>query len=182
MTMSAGTELDMKDARTRGEAAEVYEMRRAGKSIAYILDNTEYTSTYDVVQALKTYHAEQSLLTFEGRNEQTELEIARIDAVQDKAWEIMEKEQWKYDKEGNALEVDYDINLKAAKTVLECVKLRSQLLQLTETDISQASAAVLIVGGREADYVQNLINNIPEHSRPKDTGQVLLELTAHPTD
>lgn len=175
-------QLDMTDARTRSEAAEVYEMRRIGRSIGYILDHTDYQSVPEIIQALKAYNAELAVATTEGRSSQVQMELDRIDAVQAEMWDVMETEVWKYDKEGNALERDYDMKVKAAKVVLDCIKQRAALLGLTETDVTQAQAAVLIVGKSQGDYMMGLINAIPAHARPKDTDEVILQLEANPAD
>lgn len=170
------------DGRRKAEAAEVYAMRAKGHSIGYILDHTDFESTTDVIQAIKAHNAEMTMATSEARADQVQMELDRIDAVQAQMWEVMESEQWKYDKEGNVLERDYDVTIKAAKAVLDCIKQRGALLQLTETDINQAQAAVLIVGKSQGDYIRDLVNAIPVHSRPKDTDEQLLKLQVNPAD
>ncbi len=131
-------------------------MRKSGKSFGYIIDNTSFTDAVEVARAIKAYGIELSQQAELDRQAAIDMELARLDALQDEAWQIMETETWKYNKDGDAIERDYSERLKAIETVLKIMKQRAELLGLNTIDPTEGAKTIVLIQGEQRDYVNRL--------------------------
>lgn len=141
---------------TSDDAKIAFDLRQRGRSFAYIIDHTDFVDSYEVASAIKAYQIEMAGGSEIKRQEQIELEVARIDTLMSEMWDIMDEEQWSYNKEGDAIDRIYTDKINAAKVILSCIKQRAELLSLTEIDAIAGAAQVLVVQGKTADYVGTL--------------------------
>lgn len=128
-------------------------MRRRGRSFAYIIDHTSYTDSYEVAHAIKAYQIEMAGGQEIKRQEAIELEVERLDHLMAEMWDIMEQEQWSYNKDGDAIDRIFTDKINAAKVIIAIIKQRAELLGLTEIDAIEGAAKVLVVQGQTAEYV-----------------------------
>lgn len=152
---------------TSDDVKKAYDWRRRGRSLGWIMDHTEFTSVYEVAMAVKAAQIEEHGQGEIERQDAITLELARLDALQAEAEEIITSEIWIYNKDGDAIDHDYDMKLKAINTVLKISKQRVELLQLNQIDASAATATVLLVQGQTADYVASLKEIVQSDSTHK---------------
>lgn len=143
------------------ETVKAYEMRGEGRSLVYIRNNTKFKTVPDVIAALKEYGREVKFTHFDDDEYHRQTEIDRIDTLQAKMWDIMNETHELHDEEETIVGNSNKEIIDAAKVILTCIKQRSELMGLLKTDMTQANAAVLIIGGKEADYIKGLQAAIP---------------------
>lgn len=141
---------------TSDDAKTAYDLRRRGRSFGYILDHTSYENAYEVAHAIKAYQIEMAGDSEIHRQEAIELEVARLDHLMAEMWDIMEQEQWTYNKDGDAIDRIFTDKINAAKVIISIIKQRAEILGLNEIDAIEGAAKVLVVQGQTADYVGTL--------------------------
>lgn len=120
--------------------AEAFQLRLQGLSHSEIAHTGElgYTDAQSVGKAIKTrLDREARMIPEQTRESLIALELARLDYVQAKHW----------DGVGS--------NKDDSATVLNCIKLRIQLMQLDAADIS-AGQTVLVIQGDKDEYIDLL--------------------------
>ena len=119
---------------------QAYQMKLAGKSLSEIADELRYSSIGDVVQAIRwRLDVDVSSMTSEERQSILALEIARLDALQEGLW----------------LSATLG-DPRSVAMVLQIIAMRSKLLRLDVPDAVTGQQTVLVIGGQEKDYVEQL--------------------------
>lgn len=120
-------------------AVAAFKLRLAGKPLWEIADELEMTED-DVIRAINTrMKTERSMISAGEREGIIHLQDARYEQIIASNWGMM------------AAGDD-----KAAQIILKAMHQKEQLLQLAALDPETSQRTVLVIGGKEADYVQSL--------------------------
>jgi len=121
-------------------ADQAYEMLLRGLSLGEIAQEMGYSTPVEVNRAIKErYAVEARDLSAEERQGILALEVARLNKLQSAVWEsAMYGEP------------------KAVDSALKIIALRSKLLGLDQPEAQTNQNTVLVVGGAEADYIEQL--------------------------
>lgn len=121
-------------------AEQAYEMRLSGSTPAEIADELGYHSGSDVTKAInERLKIETQHLTETGRAGILQMEMDRLDRLQAKLWP-------------GAMMGDP----KSAEAVLKVMDRRIKITGLDSVDTATQQHTVLVVGGKEADYISSL--------------------------
>lgn len=124
--------------KSKGDAA--YDMLLAGKSHSEIADELGFNRVEDVTKTIEARmnHWATSMRA-KDRIHILAVELARLDKLHAAFWDAAQ-----------------DGDVSSGKFVLEVAKERNKLNKMYEPEAQVNQAAVLVVGGQEQDYVDNL--------------------------
>lgn len=124
----------------RDRVRQAYAMKLAGKHLVDIADELGFASASDVSAAIRhRFRLEVRDITSEGRESLTQLELDRLDALQEGLW----------------LSATLG-DLRSVQLVLNIITLRAKLLKLDLPDATTGQQTVLIIGGQEQEYIEKL--------------------------
>jgi hypothetical protein len=121
------------------QVATAYHLKLAGLPLAEIAEKTGFPSANAVASAIKRRILAEARGDGSDRESVRQLELARLDYVQSRIWP----------------QVDHG-DLKAVETFLKISALRARYEGFEQVDASANQNTVLIIGGKEEEYVNKL--------------------------
>lgn len=119
---------------------QAYDMRLAGAEPHRIAEELDFASVNDLLQAIQyRFGKDVRDITSLERDSLLALELARLDALQEGLW----------------LSATLG-DPKSYQLVLNTIMIRIKLLKLDQPEAQQGQQTVLIVGGKEEEYVAQL--------------------------
>lgn len=120
--------------------ASAYAEKLAGKPLSEIAANYGYDTSELGRLIRERLNKESRFLNSDERESLVALELARLDTLMQAHWPLAVQHR---DKDSSAV-------------VMNCIKLRIQLLKLDLADASMGAQTVLVVAGEEKDFIKGL--------------------------